>query len=186
MNKAAAKASLLQYLKKHFISYETDLKESTPRYSLCFQGYENSPNHTVESCFWFYDTELEVRTYFTETASALCRENRKYLPDLMRLFNYINARVWLKASDGMGGALYAPHSLYTPRIYMTEDGYYDITLTTLIDYRCFEIAPLETADYITAYCPELLDSLSPAIFGVLLGKYNLEEAIQNIQVNVFG
>ncbi len=35
---------------------------------------------------------------------------------------------------------------------MTEDGCFDITLTTIICNDFYEVAPLETEDYITAYC----------------------------------
>ena len=40
-------------------------------------------------------------------------------------------------------------SLYTPRIYLTADGRFDITITTIIPYDFFGLAPLETLDYIT-------------------------------------
>ena len=77
-----------------------------------------------------------------------------------------------------------PSCLYTPRIYLTEDGGYDITLTSVIPYDFYELAPLETEDYITACCPELLNGLSPAIFGVLLGNLDVEQAIQYVRKNI--
>ena len=46
------------------------------------------------------------------------------------------------------------------------------------------LAPFETADYITIYCPELLELLSPVIFGVLLGFMATKEAVEFIKTNV--
>ena len=96
---------------------------------------------------------------------------------LYRLLNYINASVWLTLSDGSGSGLYKPSHLYTPRLYITEDECYDITLATIIPYDFYELAPLETEDYITAYCPELMDRISIPIFGVLLENMSIGEAI---------
>ena len=48
---------------------------------------------------------------------------------LMRLFNIINSTVWF-------------NTLYTPRICMAEDNFYQICLVTRIPYRFFETAPL--------------------------------------------
>lgn len=80
-------------------------------------------------------------------------------------------------TDGTGGSLYAPNTLYTPRIFITENDCFNITLTTIINYNFYKLAPLETEDYITAYCPELLDKLSPPIFSLLLGEFDLEQAM---------
>ncbi len=63
---------------------------------------------------------------------------------------------------------------------MTEDECFDITITTFINYDFYEVAPLETEDYITAYCPDLLDKLSLAIFPLLSGKITLQQAMQCI------
>ena len=48
----------------------------------------------------------------------------------------------------------------------------------------FEVAPLETEDYITAACPELMGSLAPAIFGLLLGKINTDVAIEYVKKEI--
>ena len=72
-------------------------------------------------------------------------------------------------------------SLYTPRIYLTADGCFDITITTIIPYDFFGLAPLETLDYITICCPELLDRLALPIYCVLLGKETADGAISHIE-----
>ena len=74
--------------------------------------------------------------------------------------------------------------LYTPRMYLTVDGFYDITITTIINYDFWEVAPIETADYMTAYCPELLDRLALPVFGVLLGQITCDEAVMYIKEKI--
>ena len=57
----------------------------------------------------------------------------------------------------------------------------DITITTIIPYDFFGLAPLETLDYITICCPELLDRLALPIYCVLLGKETADGAISHIE-----
>lgn len=184
MNRIQVEARLRQYLKSHFINFEVDIDNGVTRYTMIFRGYDSAPNKAIEICIWLYNDEMEVRTYYPQVAAEWCKDHSENIPMLMRLFNYINATVWLKSADGAGGTLYQPHHLHTPRIYMTEDDCFDITLTTVICYDFYEVAPLETEDYITAYCPELLANLSPAIFGLLLDLIDFETAKQYIQINV--
>ena len=74
--------------------------------------------------------------------------------------------------------------LYTPRMYLTVNGFYDIAITTIINYDFWEVAPIETADYMTAYCPELLDRLALPVFGVLLGQITSDEAVMFIKEKI--
>ena len=60
---------------------------------------------------------------------------------------------------------------------MTEDGCCDITLTFTLPYDFYEVAPLESEDFITATLPDLLNRLSPAIFFAILGKWSADEAV---------
>lgn len=181
MTRTKAQIRLSTYLKSHFIYFETDICEGTPRTTMVFKNCDNCPSKVLEACIYFYPDCMEVKTYYNEDASHLCREYQENRLLVIELFNYINATLWMFSSDGTGGALYAPSVLYTPRIFMTEDGFFDITITTLISYDSYEIAPLETEDYITAYCPELLNKLSPAIFSLLTGKVDIEQAKQYIK-----
>lgn len=96
--------------------------------------------------------------------------------------NYINARVFLSCGGAYG--LYEPHMLYTPRMYLTVDDCYDLTITTIVNYDFWEVAPVETLDYMTCYCPELLDKLSYPVFGVLKGENTVERAIEYIENNI--
>ena len=67
---------------------------------------------------------------------------------------------------------------------MTEDGCYDITATIVIPYDFYEVAQLETEDYLTACIPELMDNLSVVIFGLLLEQFSIEEAINFVKTEV--
>lgn len=80
--------------------------------------------------------------------------------------------------------MYFPHHLHTPRFYLTEDGGYDLTSTTVIDYDYFEVAPLETEDFITAALPELLDKLSIPVFSLILGEWSIDESIKYIKEKI--
>lgn len=177
------KEKMKKYLKQHFIEFYEDVCEGTDRYTMIYKGYDNCPDKILESCIWFYKDSMEVRVYYSQNAAQLCKES-KFIQDFLRLLNFINARVWSQSTDGIGGSLYKPCHLHTPRIYMTEDNYYDITLTTVINYDFYEVVPLETENYITACCPELLNKLSPAIFFLLKGEIDINQAILLIEKNI--
>ena len=138
-----------------------------------------APDHRIESCIWFYEDTMEARCYYSSLGAELCRKSR-HIDALLRLLNFINARVF-PSCRGSGYMLYSPHILYTPRIYLTADGRFDITITTIIPYDFFGLAPLETLDYITICCPELLDRLALPIYCVLLGKETADGAISHIE-----
>jgi hypothetical protein len=127
---------------------------------------------------------MEVRVYYNANTAKWISEKAGDLSEVYRLLNYINATVWPFTHDGLGGELYAPHHLQTPRFYITEDGNYDLTATTVIDYDHFEMAPLETEDYCTVAIPELMDKLSIPLFFVLEHKISVEEAIAMIKRDV--
>ena len=91
-----------------------------------------APDHRIESCIWFYEDTMEARCYYSSLGAELCRKSR-HIDALLRLLNFINARVF-PSCRGSGYMLYSPHILYTPRIYLTADGCFDITITTIIPY----------------------------------------------------
>lgn len=180
MTNIEAKNKIVHYLKSHFIHHIKDFDDA-PRITMTYQ-YENVPGNVIESSIWFWKETMEVRVYYSEIGATWCKES-DHRDDLFRLLNYINARVFPRTSDGTG-TLYGTSELYTPRIYMTEDDCFDISLTTIIPYDFYELAQLETEDYITACCPELLSKLAFPIFGVLDGKLNVETAIEIIRKEV--
>ena len=185
MTNLQAKAKMKEYLKTHFIKYCEDIDDGVSRYTILFEGYDFCPDNVLEACIWFYPDFMECRVYYDCNAAKWCRES-EHRDELMRLLNYCNAKVWICTDDGMNGALYRPNYLYTPRFYITEDDAFDITMTSIIPLDFYEMAPLETEDYFTASCPELLNKLSVPIFFVLLGEITVEEAILMIKIEILG
>ncbi len=49
-------------------------------------------------------------------------------------------------------------------------------MSWVLPYEFYQTAPLQTADFLTACIPELLNRLSPAIFMLLLEKTDLKTA----------
>lgn len=182
MTKNEAMKKLTEFLKFHNIRHISAIDSGCMQLVIEYSA-EIAPNKCVESCVWFYDDAMEARVYYSALRAKICK-NSMNIDGLFRVMNYINARVFLKCSDGLGCSLYKPNMLYTPRIYLTEDGCFDSTITTIINYDFFEETPVETADYLTAYCPQLLDKLPPAIFCVLSGQAKEDECIEYIMKNI--
>lgn len=149
-----------EYLKRNQVPYVPSVDAGIRQITMTY-AVENAPNRCVEGCIWWYGDGAEVRVYYDSMGADICRKS-EHKDELLRLLNFVNARVFLSCGDASG--LYAPHMLYTPRIYLTEDGCGDITI----------------------YCPELLDRLSPAIFGVLLGQMEVERAIGYVKEKLLG
>lgn len=184
MNKTEARRKMVTYLKERNINYFEHLHDGGCSIVMAFEGYTTCPDRVLECSMEFFDTCMETRVYFTENASSWIKERSEDLADMYRLLNFINARVWPFSHDGIGDKLYAPQYLQTPRIYITEDGYYDLTATTVIDYDHFEMAPLETEDYCTAAIPELMSKLSLPMFLLLMKEVTVEVAIDLIKKDV--
>lgn len=178
-------SEIISYLKIHNLYFKVDHSEGVPRITMVFKNCERSPAYITEGCIWFYESSMEVRVYYSKLGAAICQKS-KHLPDLYRLINYINARLWVGVSDGLEGALYQSQYLTSPRFYITEDEMQDITATMLIPYTHFEMDVLELEDFITAALPSLLDSLSMPIFLLLEGKITVEKAIDMVRIEILG
>lgn len=180
MTKKAAFNYLTDYLENNYIHYVTSIDNGALLVTMVFH-VEHTPSKIIEACVWFYEDFAEARVYYSAFEAEIVRES-KYADELFRLLNYINATVFLAC--GQPGGLYEPHILYTPRLYLTEDDGGDISMTTIINYDFWALAPLETHDYISRFCPELLDKLSVAIFGLLWGHADIEFAIYCIKKEI--
>lgn len=152
---------------------------------MVFKNCDRCPDYITEGCIWFYENSMEVRVYYSKLGAEICQKS-KYLPELYRLLNYINARLWVSVSDGLEGALYQSQYLTSPRFYVTEDEMQDITATMLIPYTHFELDRLEMEDFITAALPGLLDDLSTPVFLLLGGRITVEEAIDMVKLEFLG
>lgn len=121
-------SEVTSYLKLHNLYFETDQMEGIPRIKMVFKNCDRSPDYITEGCIWLYENSMEVRVYYSELGAEICKKS-KHLPELYRLMNYINARLWVGVSDGMDGVLYQSQYLISPRFYITEDEMQDITAT---------------------------------------------------------
>lgn len=173
---------LLKYLRYNYISYKEDTDNGTRRLTFVFMN-DKAPGGFVEGCVWFYNEAAEVRVYYNQIGADICKKS-KYKSELMSLLNFINSRVFIGLKEWENSGNYSSRMLYTPRMYLTDDECYDITITTMINYKFWEIERDNTHNYITAYCPELLNILSPYIFSLLSGNINLEEAVKGIKKEI--
>lgn len=178
-------AAISTYLKAHNIYFETDRSEGIPRITMVFKNCHRCPGNITEGCIYFFEDGMEVRVYYSELGSDICRKS-KNLPELYRLINFLHARLWARVTDGMNGVLYKSQYLICPRFYVTEDGMSDITATMLIPYTYFDFDMLEIEDFITAALPELLDKLSTPVFLLLMAKINIDEAISMVESGILG
>ncbi len=183
--KMDVKSDIMTYLKRHFLEFHEDAYEDTDRITMVFRNCEQCPDKVAEGCIYLYQDFMEYRVYYS-AAGAEWLANSIHQSEFFRLLNYINAKVWPCGNDGVDGALYKSTNLYTPHLYMTEDDRHDITMTGIIPYDFFEVAPLETEDFLTASLPELMNALSPAIFLLLLGEIDLSQAKGIVDRDVLG
>lgn len=180
MTNSEAYTKLLNYLKAHFVRFCEDIDErKIRRLSMVYTGYSNCPNEAIESCIYFHENCMEHKVFYTALGSSICKDS-PYQADLYRLLNCINANVWPCVCDFSADKLYQPSHLYTPRIHLTEDGCFDIAATTLIPYDFYELAPLQTEDYMTACIPKLMAMLSFDIFSLLVGNISIDVAMKYI------
>lgn len=178
-------ADISIYLKSHNIYFETDRSEGTPRITMVFKNCDRCPGNITEGCIYFFEEGMEVRVYYSEYGSDICRKSQN-LSELYRLMNFLHARLWPRVTDGMGGVLYRSQCLICPRFYVTEDGMSDITATMVIPYTHFELDMLEIEDFITAALPDLLDSLSAPVFLLLAGNISIDEAMSMVESGILG
>lgn len=178
-------SEIISYLKLHNLYFKTDQADGIPRITMVFKNCDRCPNYITEGCIWFYEEFMEVRVYYSKLGAEICQKS-EYLSELYRLLNYINARLWVRVSDGLEDALYQSQYLISTRFYVTEDEMQDITATMLIPYTHFELDMLEMNDFITAALPDLLDGLSMSVFLLLEGKITVEEAIGMVRLEFLG
>ncbi len=130
MNRIEAFRYFEEYLKRNNIAYKKSIDLGVPQITMKFD-VENVPGGFVGSYTWWFNDVAEVRTYYNASGMEICKVSN-HRDELLSILNYINARVFL--SCGVSNGLYKPAILYTPRMYMTDDGFYDIVITTVVNY----------------------------------------------------
>lgn len=164
----------------HIVSYEEDgNKKITKKITMVLYA-PSAPDSVIESSVIFYRNVIEFKVYYSATGKEFFKKSN-HKSDLMFLINFINSAVWVCPADGMNGEMYEPIPLFAPRIYVDES---DIIMKALVPYNYFEIDPLEALNFVFASIPNLLNDLSPAIYGTLFGKIPLDQAIRFIKKNI--
>lgn len=176
MEQNEARSRFANYFQANEIPCHQIVGEFAHQLIMKFYNQSNAPNCCVEGSLYFFDDCIEARIYYDSAGQKFCRES-EYKIELMRLLNYINAKVFVRAQDGAGSALFDPQFLYTLKLYMTEDGNCDIALTFLIPYKFYALALLETESFYAEVCPKLLNDLSIPIFFLLLGEWGIKESM---------
>lgn len=176
MTKSEARKRIIDYLKMYNIPYHLLNNSGKPLavddLTLYIRFYvEKAPDHLAECSIWFYEKSFEVRAYFSENAAGWVNKHKGRIPDVLRVINFMNARVFFG-------------SLFTPRLYLTADEKPEFAITTVIPYLFFETAELETLEYITCFYPEFLDKASFPLFLTLLGKITPEMAFYHIKTKL--
>lgn len=87
-------SEVTSYLKLHNLYFEIDQMEGIPRLTMVLKNCNKCPDYITEGCIWFYENSMEVRVYYSKLGAEICQKS-KYLPELYRLLNYINTRLWV-------------------------------------------------------------------------------------------
>ena len=98
MTRMEAQVHIEHYLKSHNIRYAKDVDNGIPHITILYVNCDRCPDNILESCIWFYKDVMETRVYYDQTAADWCRIS-SHIPELMRLLNYINARVWPRTTN---------------------------------------------------------------------------------------
>ncbi len=171
--KIKVKSKIKMYLKQHSMKFYEDTCDETDQITILYEGYDNSPDKVIESSIYFFSDCMECRIYYDATGTKFCKNSKKK-SELLYLLNYINSNVWPCKRVSICGLLYKTTHLYVPRIFMTGD--FDIAMGTVVPYDFYELEPYETEDFLTECLPELMNTISPAIFLLLLNEITLSDA----------
>ncbi len=164
---------------EHYPILSIDGSESPILY-MVFKS-QHSPAVPLEGEVFFHENCAEIRCYYGEQISACIRDS-SHRTEIYEMINYINARVFpysevVYSSD--------PNYLFTPRMYITADSSCDLTITTIVDYRVWELLDDDGSDelyeYITHYCPRFLDLLAVPFLGLLSERTTVTGAISYIE-----
>lgn len=176
MEKWQVRKRIVSYLKEHNINnclindhgkpmLQKDLDTIYLNYNIQVPG-------GLESDMKLFEDKLYVRAYYTEeVANEIGMLDSEKIHGLRQVINYINANAFFE-------------SLYTPRLYLSTDGYYDIAIKTVIPYDFFELAPIETLEYITAYYPECMEKFAVPLLFLIYKKMSVDQAIDYIDSNI--
>lgn len=159
MTKSQVKAKIVEYIKVHNLRSRLINTHNKPmlekEMDTFYFWYDVQAPYGVECSVFLFEECMEVRGYYSECIAKELQEHPHRISELYEVLNFINARIWF---DGF----------YYPRAYITVDGLCDVAINTIIPYEHFEMAPIETMEYITCYYPEWLEKMQLLYAGLVL------------------
>lgn len=180
MNKEEAVDLILDYLDtlkiKHSVPEEDD--ENNIEILFVTEG-KDSPGGFIESAITFSENCLLARAYFNTLGQKLVTTNLERFPALFRLLNFINEEknhISIQQQSPSFDDDEERSAIFCPQLRMTEDGNHDIKYQVIVDYPYLELFPNETSQMVVVFLQLYLNSVAPAVFGVLTGEMNLYEA----------
>ncbi|MFR2542125.1 MAG: hypothetical protein ACLTDA_09330 [[Eubacterium] siraeum] len=180
MNKEEAVDLILDYLDTLKIKHSEPEEDDENNIEILFvtEG-KDSPGGFIESAITFSENCLLARAYFNTLGQKLVTTNLERFPALFRLLNFINEEknhISIQQQSPSFDDDEERSAIFCPQLRMTEDGNHDIKYQVIVDYPYLELFPNETSQMVVVFLQLYLNSVAPAVFGVLTGEMNLYEA----------
>lgn len=180
MNKEEAVDLILDYLDTLKIKHSEPEEDDENNIEILFvtEG-KDSPGGFIESAITFSDNCILARAYYNSVGQKLVAANLERFPSLFRLMNVINEEknhISIQQQSPSFDDDEERSAIFCPQLRMTEDGNHDIKYQVIVDYPYLELFPNETSQMVVVFLQLYLNSVAPAVFGVLTGEMNLYEA----------
>lgn len=180
MNKEEAVDLILDYLDTLKIKHSEPEEDDENNIEILFvtEG-KDSPGGFIESAITFSENCLLARAYFNTLGQKLVTTNLERFPALFRLLNFINEEknhISIQQQSPSFDDDEERSAIFCPQLRMTENGNHDIKYQVIVDYPYLELFPNETSQMVVVFLQLYLNSVAPAVFGVLTGEMNLYEA----------
>lgn len=180
MNKEEAVDLILDYLDTLKIKHSEPEEDDENNIEILFvtEG-KDSPGGFIKSAITFSENCLLARAYFNTLGQKLVTTNLERFPALFRLLNFINEEknhISIQQQSPSFDDDEERSAIFCPQLRMTEDGNHDIKYQVIVDYPYLELFPNETSQMVVVFLQLYLNSVAPAVFGVLTGEMNLYEA----------
>lgn len=174
MDKIEVRKTIIDYLKNNNIY---DALVVNPEKVMCLSELDtimlhfniNSPGG-VEINVKLYDDRMYVVAFYPDEIPKACKKTNS-VSELRKVINFINSSIFID-------------ELYYPRVFISDDGFLDIAMMTGIPYDFFEMAPMESCEYIVDYCPEFMERFAIPILNVVIGNKNAEQVIDSIRNDI--
>lgn len=180
MNKEEAVDLIFDYLDTLKIMHSEPEEDDENNTEILFvtEG-KDSPGGFIESAITFSNNCILARAYYNTVGQKLVTTNLERFPALFRLLNFINEEknhISIQQQSPSFDDDEERSAIFCPQLRMTEDGNHDIKYQVIVDYPYLELFPNETSQMVVVFLQLYLNSVAPAVFGVLTGEMNLYEA----------